>query len=196
MAVSRSLNTGRGDGGVDQDIRKRMVELLPRLRRFSLVLARDLDKADDLVQETCIRALASADQWQPGTRLDSWMYRIAQNLWLDRMRANKVRGVSVEIDTVHELAGADGRDITEARLTLQTVSENMRMLSAEQQLLITLVGIDGLSYKEVAESLDIPIGTVMSRLARARRVLHASLEADEGPREPGLNPGRTKETAR
>lgn len=196
MALSRSLNTGRGDGGLDQDIRKRMVELLPRLRRFSLVLARDLDKADDLVQETCIRALASADQWQPGTRLDSWMYRIAQNLWLDRMRANKVRGESVEIDTLHELVGSDGRDITEARLTLQTVSEHMQMLSAEQQLLITLVSIDGLSYKEVAEALDIPIGTVMSRLARARRALHASLIVEDNPPEPGHAPSRTKETAR
>ena len=76
------------------EIRNRMVELLPRLRRFAVALTGDLDQGDDLVQETCMRALSRVDQYQPGTRLDSWMYRIAQNLWLDRMRAKKVRGAN------------------------------------------------------------------------------------------------------
>lgn len=183
-----------------EDIRDRMVELIPRLRRFALMLARDLDQADDLVQETCMRALTSADQWQPGTRLDSWMYRIAQNLWLDRARARKVRGESVDIDTAVEVVGSDGRRVTEARLTLDQVARSMQKLPPDQQLIVTLVSIDGLSYKEAAEALDVPIGTVMSRLARARRALHEHMNTSDRT-ETGASPasgtaGETKEPAR
>ena len=159
------------------DIRDRMVELLPRLRRFAYTLTGNMDKADDLVQEACARALANADQWQAGTRLDSWMYRIAQNLWFDRMRATKVRGEVVDVDTAIDLVGSDGRDVTESRLTLQVVSKSISQLPADQQMVIAHVCIDGLSYKEAAEALGIPIGTVMSRLARARQALHTALSA-------------------
>ena len=142
------------------DIRDRMVELLPRLRRFAYALTGSLDKADDLVQDTCARALANADQWQPGTRLDSWMYRIAQNLWFDRMRSQKVRGEVVDVDTALDLAGSDGRDVTENRLTLQVVAKSISKLPPDQQLVIAHVCIDGLSYKDAADALGIPIGTV------------------------------------
>ena len=158
------------------ELRTRMVELLPRLRRFAVALTGDLDQADDLVQEACMRALSRVEQWQPGTRLDSWMYRIAQNLWLDRMRARKVRGEQVDVESAEALAGPDGRVVVESRLTLNAVSAAMAQLPNEQRLLIALVCIDGLSYKEAAEITETPIGTVMSRLARARRELHARLE--------------------
>jgi RNA polymerase sigma-70 factor (ECF subfamily) len=153
-----------------------MVELLPRLRRFAVALTGDLDQGDDLVQETCMRALSRVDQWQPGTRLDSWMYRIAQNLWLDRMRAKKVRGVQVDVEAAEMLTGPNGRSVVESRLTLQAVGAAMAYLPEDQRVLIGLVCIDGLSYKEAAEITNSPIGTVMSRLARARRELHARLE--------------------
>ena len=167
------------------ELRTRMVELLPRLRRFAVALTGDLDQADDLVQETCMRALSRVEQWQPGTRLDSWMYRIAQNLWLDRMRAKKVRGEQVDVESAEALAGPDGRVVVESRLTLNAVSAAMAQLPNEQRLLIALVCIDGLSYKEAAEITETPIGTVMSRLARARRELHARLE---GPQPTNPNP--------
>jgi RNA polymerase sigma-70 factor, ECF subfamily len=161
---------------VTDELRSRMVELLPRLRRFAVALTGDLDQGDDLVQETCMRALSRVDQWQPGTRLDSWMYRIAQNLWLDRMRAKKVRGVQVDVEAAETLAGPNGRSVVENRLTLDAVGAAMAYLPEEQRVLISLVCIDGLSYKEAAEVTQTPIGTVMSRLARARRELHARLE--------------------
>lgn len=123
-----------------------------------------------------MRALSRADQWQPGTRLDSWMFRIAQNIWLDRVRANKVRGNVVDIDAVASVPGSDGRDVVESRLTLEAVNAGIAQLAPEEQVLVALVCIEGLSYKEAAEIADIPIGTVMSRLARARRNLHAYLE--------------------
>ncbi len=154
------------------DPRLQIVDFLPRLRRFSYALTGDSDKGDDLVQETCARALSRINQWEPGTRLDSWMFRIAQNIWLDQRRAHKVRGDSVDLDQAYDIAGADGRELTENRLTLQEVSKGIAELPGDQQVLIALVCVDGLSYKEAAEVLDIPIGTVMSRLARARRTLY------------------------
>jgi RNA polymerase sigma-70 factor (ECF subfamily) len=154
-----------------------MVEFLPRLRRFAIALTGTLDQADDLVQETCMRALSRVEQWEPGTRLDSWMYRIAQNLWFDRMRANKLRGEVLDIEAVERVAGHDGRDVMESRLTLKSVLTAMQGLPADQKVLVALVCVDGLSYKEAAEITRTPIGTVMSRLARARRELHAHLEA-------------------
>jgi RNA polymerase sigma-70 factor (ECF subfamily) len=170
-----------------------MVELLPRLRRFAVALTGDLDQGDDLVQETCMRALSRVDQWQPGTRLDSWMYRIAQNLWLDRMRARKVRGVQVDVEAAEALTGPHGRNVAESRLTLAAVGAAMEYLPEEQRVLIALVCIDGLSYKEAAEITQTPIGTVMSRLARARRELHARVEGhprETVPRPQTSKPGR------
>jgi len=156
---------------MSHDIRLQIVEFLPRLRRFSQALTGDRDKGDDLVQETCARALSRLDQWEPGTRLDSWMFRIAQNLWLDQRRTLKVRGIAADIDSAYDLAGEDGRQVTESRLTLAEVSCGIAQLPAEQQVIVALVCVDGLSYREAADVLDIPIGTVMSRLARARRAL-------------------------
>lgn len=149
-----------------------MVELLPRLRRFAYALTGNLDQANDLVQETCARALEHMKQWQPGTRLDSWMFRIAQNTWYDQMRAKKVRGSVIDIELAQNLVGSDGRDVTDARLTLERVQAGLKSLPADQQVLVALICIDGMSYKEAAGVLDLPIGTVMSRLSRARRALH------------------------
>jgi RNA polymerase sigma-70 factor, ECF subfamily len=161
---------------VTDEFRTRMVEFLPRLRRFAVALTGDLDQGDDLVQETCLRALSRVDQWQPGTRLDSWMFRIAQNLWLDRTRAKKHRSEVSDPEVVEAVPGQDGRNVVEGRLTLDAVFDAMTELSPEQQVLVALVCIEGASYKEAAEITGTPIGTVMSRLARARRELHERLE--------------------
>jgi len=106
------------------------------------------------------------------------MFRIAQNLWLDRVRALKVRGEPVDPDSMPEISGLDGRDVTESRLTLDAVKEGIARLPVEQQVLIALVCVDGLTYKQTAEIVDIPIGTVMSRLARARRSLNDWINRD------------------
>jgi RNA polymerase sigma-70 factor (ECF subfamily) len=164
---------------VTNEFHTRLVDLIPRLRRFALALTGDIDQADDLVQETCARALSRIEQWQEGTRLDSWIYRIAQNLWLDHVRARKVRGVHVPLDVeAGDASGADGRVVVESRLSLAAVSAAMATLPEDQRLLVALVCIDGVSYKEAAEITNVPIGTVMSRLARARRQLHAALEGE------------------
>ncbi|MEQ1648949.1 MAG: RNA polymerase sigma factor [Hyphomicrobiaceae bacterium] len=178
---------------MNNEFQRGVVELLPRLRRFAYALTGDLDQADDLVQEACVKALSKAEQWQPGTRLDSWMYRIAQNAWYDRMRARKTRGEVVDIDGFAQIAGSDGRDVIEQRSTLAQVSRGISKLPQDQQILIALVCVDGLSYKEAADALQLPIGTVMSRLSRARRSLNLSLTV-ASPATPTASNLNTPET--
>ena len=167
------------------EIRSRMIELLPRLRRFAFALTGDRDKADDLVQDTCERALAHLDQWKPGTSLDSWMYRIAQNIWVDHHRSRKSQGGEQPLDDIENLIGIDGRKVTESRLTLAAVTEGISRLPSDQQVLVAMVCVEGISYKEAAGILGIPIGTVMSRLSRARQTLYAALtETPVAPNDP------------
>ncbi len=164
------------------DPRQDMIALLPRLRRFARALTGSQDEGDDLVQAACERALSRLDQWQPGTRLDSWMYRIAQTIWIDRHRSAKARGPMVELDSVPNLVGRDGRRDMEGRLMLGAVSRAVSELPEEQRGVLVLVSVEGFSYKEAAEILEVPIGTVMSRLARARQRLHEMVhDAPSGP---------------
>lgn len=150
-----------------------LIALLPRLRRFARTLCHNRDTADDLVQGACEKALGAADRFVPGTRLDSWMYRILQNLWIDRCRSSAARGPHVDLDAALELQGSDGRQDTEAQLTLAKVRLAIAALPEEQRLVLALVSIEGLSYRDAAEQLGVPIGTVMSRLSRARSKLMA-----------------------
>jgi RNA polymerase sigma-70 factor, ECF subfamily len=153
------------------DIRDQIVALLPRLRRFCLALAGSAADADDLAQSTVERALSRLDQWQVGTRLDSWMFKIAQNQWIDQVRSRGRRGVTIDLDALADTVGQDGRHIIENRALVARTRRAMLELPEEQRVLVALVLIDGQSYKEASTILDIPIGTVMSRLARARRSL-------------------------
>ncbi|MGQ0662385.1 MAG: sigma-70 family RNA polymerase sigma factor [Pseudomonadota bacterium] len=158
---------------LDERVRAELIALLPRLRRFARGLAGATDQADDLVQAACERGLARIAQWTPGTRLDSWMFRIVQTIWLDERRAAKVRGGEGRIDP--EAAEAeltvDGVRRMEARLTYDAVRRAMNKLPDEQCAVLVLVCVEGQTYKEASETLSIPIGTVMSRLARARMAL-------------------------
>jgi RNA polymerase sigma-70 factor, ECF subfamily len=161
---------------VSENIRQQIVALLPRLRRFALGLTGSRDDADDLVQAACERALSRLHQWQPDTRLDSWMFRIIKTIRIDQWRGQQARGEQVELDEAGPLVGTNGRHVTEVRNTLEVVCRAMEQLPDEQRLVLTLVSVDGLSYEEAAAVLEVPIGTVMSRLARARRRLHELLE--------------------
>ena len=162
---------------------EQMIAFLPRLSGFALSLTENADQRDDLVQETCARALAHRDQWQPGTRLDSWMFRIAQNLWLDRKRGEKFRGEPIDIDSASDVMDSDGRTITETRLALAEVQRGLEHLSPEHRVLIGLVCVDGMTYREASEVLGLPVGTIMSRLARARLALHDAINKTLRARE-------------
>lgn len=157
------------------DLRSEIVALLPRLRRFCAALSRNSDAGDDLCQAVVERALSRADQFEPGTRLDSWMYRIARNLQIDGIRKQRTHGTEVDIDDGVDIVGDDGVRIVEGRSDLMRAQQAMAALSEEQRALIALVVIDGQSYKDAAEILDIPIGTVMSRIARARKAIDGAV---------------------
>jgi RNA polymerase sigma-70 factor, ECF subfamily len=154
-----------------RQVRDDIVAFLPRLRRFCLTLTHSSDGGDDLTQATVLRALDRIEQWEAGTRLDSWMYRIARNIHIDGIRSAQTRGVTVDIDALADVSGDDGRQVVESRSDLAAASEALARLPEEQRSLIALVVIDGRSYREAAEILEIPIGTVMSRIARARAAI-------------------------
>jgi RNA polymerase sigma-70 factor, ECF subfamily len=162
---------------IDKAVRDQMIALLPRLRRFCTAITRSAELGDDLTQATIERALSRIDQWSDGTKLDSWMFRIAQNINIDQARSRKTRGISVDIDVLDTVTGDDGREIVEARDGLARVQAAMAKLPEDQRALLALVAIDGQSYKEAADILDIPIGTVMSRISRARATLARSFAA-------------------
>ena len=157
------------------DLRQQIIVLLPRLRRFCMALARGAEGGDDLCQATIERALARAEQFQPGTRLDSWMYRIAQNIHIDQARRQRTRGVEIDVEEAWSLRGEDGNQIVEGRSDLDRARGAMAALPEDQRTLLAMVVFDGMSYREAAEVLEIPIGTVMSRLARARRSIDRAI---------------------
>ncbi|WP_033074712.1 RNA polymerase sigma factor [Sphingopyxis sp. MWB1] len=148
-----------------------LVELLPRLRRFARGLTGNTSDADDLCQAAIERALKSQDQWSHGTRLDSWMYRITRNLWIDDRRAAGRRGIHAPIDdAVTQVAGDDAAQV-EAGVVGGDVDKAMARLPDEQREVVLLVLVEGYAYREAADILDVPIGTVTSRLARGRESL-------------------------
>ena len=158
-----------------------LVALLPRLRRFARGLAGSSAEADDLVQAACERALAREHQFQEGTRFDSWMFRIVQTIWIDQIRARDVRKEEAEIAEERQGSDEPVRRV-EARLALAEVRRAVERLPPEQRTTLMLVTVDGLSYKEAAEVTQVPVGTIMSRLARARVALQLQLGAGAGLR--------------
>jgi len=165
-----------GDPDLSQQVKAEMVSLLPRLRRFAYGLTGSLDEGDDLTQSACEKALRSLEQFTAGTRLDSWMYRIAQNLWIDRRRSQQAqREQSVEPADMEYLATADAAREMARRLDLADVRREVALLPDDQRAVLLLVSVEGCGYRQAAEILEIPIGTVMSRLARARLALGRAL---------------------
>lgn len=165
---------------MDDTIRREMLALLPRLRRFAYGLTGSIDDGDDLVQATCERAIRHIDTWQPGTRLDSWMYRIARNTYFNALRAKRTRADHLQSVDSSTMNRVDGAGAMEAKLTFAAVRDFIGRLPEEQRSIVLLVCVEGLSYKEVSDILDLPIGTVTSRLARARIALKSFAEGTGG----------------
>jgi RNA polymerase sigma factor (sigma-70 family) len=148
-----------------------LTQLLPRLRRFAHTLSRHGADADDLTQAAIERALRSRDQWQPGTRLDSWLYRIMRNLWIDTARARVRKEKHEAPEEEGQWIGEDPREAIEASLELKRAMAAMERLPDEQREVVALILVEGFGYREVSEMLDLPIGTVSSRLVRGRMAL-------------------------
>lgn len=156
----------------DAGFPQQLIELIPRLRRFARGLTGSAADADDLAQAALERALVHQAAWQRGTRLDSWLYRIAQNLWRDELRASRRRSEPLDAEA---LVGEDGRESLLRQVEVRDVSRAFERLPEEQRVILALVVLDGMSYQQAADVLGVPIGTVMSRLARARGRLAADV---------------------
>ncbi len=149
--------------------------LLPRLRRFARGLTRDAADADDLCQSTIERALKASAQYQPGTRLDAWVYRIMRNLWTDEIRSRTRRGKTFVHEDEGLNVGSRGDLAIEAQIELGHVGRAMDLLPPDQREAVMLVLVEGFAYKEAAAILSCPIGTLTSRLARGRDALMRAL---------------------
>lgn len=156
-----------------QEIQHQLPGSLPRLWRFALRLTRDKTDAEDLVQRCCVRALERQWQWRPGSSLLSWLFAIMHNLWLNEVRTRQRRretNLGWETEWAEAISGEQMGDPLQATLYRQIVAA-VDALPEAQRLVMLLVAVEGLTYKEAADVLAIPIGTVMSRLARARSTL-------------------------
>lgn len=143
--------------------------LLPRLRRVARVIALHRDDADDLVQIAVQRALARSGQWDANTPLDRWMFGVMRHVWYDELRSRTRRDQAFTPDEAGEHAADESAEARRQRLT---VEKAVCMLSEEHRMVVALVLVDGMPYKEAASVLDIPPGILSTRLARARAALH------------------------
>lgn len=157
------------------DFRFQLTQELPHLRRFARALSGDAALADDLVQDCVERALNKSHLYDPARPLRAWLYAVLRNLFISGLRRD---GRSNIVKTVDDLQ--DGEDAVppgqEDRLSASLVAEALNRLPPQQREVIVLVGLEEMSYRDVAEIVGVPIGTVMSRLSRAREALRNILE--------------------
>jgi RNA polymerase sigma-70 factor, ECF subfamily len=142
---------------------------IPRLRRYARALTRDATRADDLVQSCLVRALAKSHLWQPGTDLRAWLFTILHNQHVNDVRRAVREGITVPVEDVAPALTVPSTQ--GASLQLRDLDRAMSKLSEEQRQVLLLVGLEGMRYEEVATVLDVPVGTVRSRLSRGRDML-------------------------
>ena len=152
-----------------------LAALIPRLRRYACALARHPVRADDLVQDALERAWSRRKQWQRGTDLRAWVFAILHNVFISELRRFAVRGYDAEPIDIEDYVDAGTARANDAGSMLD-LERGLAALSAEQRAVVLLVGLEDLGYRETAEVLGIPIGTVMSRLARGRARLRELME--------------------
>ncbi len=163
--------------------REELVGALPRLRRFGLVLAGSEADADDLLQATCERALSRWTQFSDGSRIDSWLFSIMHSIWKNTVRKKTTRR-RAHGELARGTSFVDGDRVVSGKIAVTEVLSRLRQLDPDQAAALTLVALDGLSYREAADVLEIPQGTLESRIARGRIVLGRMLEAPVGAPAP------------
>jgi RNA polymerase sigma-70 factor, ECF subfamily len=159
-----------------KDVRSRIADEIPRLRRYARALLRSPDAADDLVQDTLVRALAKIHLWQPDTDLRAWLFTLMHNQYVNFVRKSVREGSSTPLETAIDIGRAPGQ---QEQLQLRDFKRALEQLPHEQRAVVLLIGLEGLRYEEVAEILNVPVGTVRSRLSRARDTLRHLMDAPE-----------------
>jgi RNA polymerase sigma-70 factor (ECF subfamily) len=161
---------------------------IPRLRRYARALTRDGIRADDLVQSCLVRALAKSHLWQPGTDLRAWLFTILHNQHVNDVRRSVREGINIPVEDVAPLLTVQSTQ--GASLQLRDLDRALERLPEEQRQVLLLVGLEGMRYEEVAMVLDVPVGTVRSRLSRGRDMLRRLMDIkidvptlEEGPHE-------------
>ncbi len=181
MAGVFSARVSKTDPGADDDVASQIIGMRARLVRFAWSLTRNADAAEDLAQETVTRALASQWRYQPGTNLKAWLFRILRNVHLNSVRAAGTHPALVSIEELVQdpAAEREGYDPVEAkvieRADMRRLVDVYRTLPPAFALPLYLTAVEGLGYVEAAKVLDVPVGTVMSRVYRARRLLISRL---------------------
>lgn len=150
-----------------------LIEHLPRLRRYARALTGDASRADDLIQDTLERALAKLDLWQPGSDLRAWLFTLMHNLFVNQIRARRMQETAIE-DALDEPVSGGQLEAMAAR----DIHAALLRLPAEQREVLLLVGLEQFGYAEAAQVLGVPVGTVMSRLARARERMRQMLAGE------------------
>ena len=161
------------------DLRPLIAHEIPRLRRYARALVRSQETADDLVQDTLVRALSKLHLWQPGTDLRAWLFTLMHNQYVNFVRRAVREGTQTSIDNAIDL-GHQANQTTS--LTLRDLQGALDRLPEEQRTVVLLIGLEGMRYEEVAEILNVPVGTIRSRLSRAREALREMM--DEHERRP------------
>jgi RNA polymerase sigma-70 factor (ECF subfamily) len=159
-------------------MKNQIIALVPMIRRFAYSLTGNQHDADDLLQNTIERILTKGVP--ENVELNKWMFRVCRNLWIDEYRSRKVRQTAAKSPELTENQIVNEEKQQNDKISLQQVNNAMDVLPHEQRSILSLVAIQGMSYKEVSETLEIPIGTVMSRLSRARISLSQCLNNSTG----------------
>lgn len=154
----------------EHEIRKGLPVLFPRLWRYGLILAGNQDDAMDLAQTTCLRALEKAENYQAGTRLDSWLFKMEQRIWVNEIRSRKVRRGN-GLQAFEEINIPDPGPNQNTNFFVRQVLSSIYELPEAQRATVLLVYVEGYKYAEASGILNVPVGTIMSRLAAARKTV-------------------------
>ncbi len=163
------------------EFERTLTKFFPRLWRYCLTLTGKRDRADDLAQSSCLRAIEKMDLFEPGTRLDLWMFRLTHRVWLNEVRSDILRQHRSML-LIDDLEIPDNKPNPEENLLVQERLRQVLNLPEAQRVTVMLAYVEGFSYQETSEILDIPVGTVMSRLAAARSKIGASLDLGKSAR--------------
>jgi RNA polymerase sigma-70 factor, ECF subfamily len=174
------------------DMIARLEAEIPRLRRYARALTRNAANADDLVQNCLARAVAKQHLWQEGTDLRAWLFTIMHNQHVNHVRRT-AREDTVPVEEVG--AALPVAENATASLQLRDLDRALGRLPAEQRQVILLAGLEGMSYEQIADSLNIPIGTVRSRLSRGRETLRTLMQVDNEKAPACVHPARTARRA-
>lgn len=162
----------------EREVREGLPEVFPRLWRYALVLTSNRDAASDLAQATCLRALENHEKFEAGTQLDRWLFRMAHRIWLNELRATAVR-LGGGLQSIEDVDIPDRKISADTNIFVGQVLQSISALPEAQRTCVLLVYVEGFKYAEAARVLDIPVGTVMSRLAAARKTVNRRMNDED-----------------